>query len=360
MNFLYNSFFNARMSFHKKLIDWFKENRRSFPWRENTKPYNVWLSEIILQQTRAAQGIPYYESFISSFPTVEELALAKEDHVMKIWQGLGYYSRAKNLHATAKTITNQYHGRFPSDFNQIKSLKGIGDYTASAIVSICFEQEQAVVDGNVYRVLSRIFSMDQPIDAYRAHKIYKEKAQDLMKGAPPGDFNQAIMEFGALQCVPKNPNCQGCIFSEDCLGFRQGKVGLLPIKAKKIKVKNRYLNFFVLIDESKNTLLQKREGKGIWQNLYQFPLVETFAKQKDFQKHQVESLLAEHQITSDFVIDKWNDQPIFQKLTHQHLEINFWIVNLFDSSNLGTQSCRIQDYPMPKVLQNFRDKFFIN
>ncbi|MGB2164465.1 MAG: A/G-specific adenine glycosylase [Flavobacteriaceae bacterium] len=342
------------------MLDWYKENRRPFPWRENTKPYNVWLSEIILQQTRAAQGLPYYESFISNFPTVEQLAAAKEDHVMKLWQGLGYYSRARNLHATAKTITHQYHGRFPNDFNQIKSLKGIGDYTASAIASICFGQEQAVVDGNVYRVLSRIFGMDQPIDASGAHKIFKEKAQNLIKGAAPGDFNQAMMEFGALQCVPKNPNCQDCIFKNQCIAFQQAKVGLLPVKANKVKVKNRYLHFFVLIDESKNTLLQKREGNGIWQNLYQFPLIETFAKQKHYQQGQLKSLLAEHQITSDFVIDKWNDEPIFHKLTHQHLEINFWIVKLSESTNLDTQSSQIQDYPMPKVLQNFRDKFFIN
>ncbi len=348
------------MSFHKKLLDWYKENRRPFPWRENTKPYNVWLSEIILQQTRAAQGLPYYESFISNFPTVEQLAAAKEDHVMKLWQGLGYYSRARNLHATAKTITHQYHGRFPNDFNQIKSLKGIGDYTASAIASICFGQEQAVVDGNVYRVLSRIFGMDQPVDASGAHKIFKEKAQNLIKGAAPGDFNQAMMEFGALQCVPKNPNCQDCIFKNQCIAFQQAKVGLLPVKANKVKVKNRYLHFFVLIDESKNTLLQKREGNGIWQNLYQFPLIETFAKQKHYQQGQLKSLLAEHHITSDFVIDKWNDEPIFHKLTHQHLEINFWIVKLSESTNLDTQSSQIQDYPMPKVLQNFRDKFFIN
>lgn len=348
------------MSFQKKLLDWFKENRRNFPWRDKAEPYNVWLSEIILQQTRAAQGLPYYESFISNFPTVEKLAGAKEDQVMKLWEGLGYYSRARNLHATAKTITYRYGGRFPSDFDQIKSLRGIGDYTASAIASICFDQEQAVVDGNVYRVLSRIFGIDQPIDASGAHKIFKEKAQQLIKGAPAGDFNQAMMEFGALQCVPKNPNCQDCIFRKDCVAFQQAKVGRLPAKAKKVKVKNRYLHFFVLIDESKNTLLQKRKGKGIWQNLYQFPLIETSAKQKHFENHLLESLLAELKITSDFVLEKWNDRPVFHKLTHQHLEINFWIVKLNHSSNLRTPITRIQDYPMPKVLQNFRDKFFIN
>jgi A/G-specific adenine glycosylase len=348
------------MNFQKKLLDWFKENRRAFPWRENAEPYNVWLSEIILQQTRAAQGLPYYESFISNFPRVEQLAAAKEDHIMKLWQGLGYYSRARNLHATAKIINDQYKGRFPTDFDQIKALKGVGDYTASAIASICFGQEQAVVDGNVYRVLSRIFGMDQPIDVSSAYKIYKEKAQVLMKGAPSGDFNQAMMEFGALQCVPKNPNCQDCIFKTECVAFQQAKVSLLPIKVKKVKVKNRYLHYFVLIDKSKNTLLQKREGKGIWQNLYQFPLIETFAKQKYYQDDQLELLMAKHRITSDFEVDKWNDQPIFHKLTHQHLEINFWIVKLREGTNLDTSMSQIQDYPMPKVLQNFRDKFFIN
>ena len=168
------------------------------------------------------------------------------------------------------------------------------------------------------------------------------------------------MEFGALQCIPKNPNCQVCIFKKDCLAFQIGKVGIFPIKVRKVKVKNRFLHFFVMIDSYKNTLLQKRKEKGIWQNLYQFPLIEIFDKQKKIKKTQIDSLLAEYQITSDFTMEKWNDRPIFQKLTHQHLEINFWILKLKDSANLSTQSSNIQDYPMPKVLQNFRDNFFIN
>ena len=348
------------MNFHKKLLVWYWKNRRPFPWRNNTEPYKVWLSEIILQQTRASQGLPFYKSFISNFPTVEILAAAEEDQVMRLWQGLGYYSRARNLHSTAIIITNQYQGRFPSDFDQIKSLKGVGDYTASAIASICFGQEHAVVDGNVYRVLSRIFGMDQPIDARSSFRIYKEKAQHLMKGSIPGDFNQAIMEFGALQCIPKNPNCQDCIFVKDCVAFNLDKVSLLPIKAKRVKVKNRYFHFFVLVDKFKNTLLHKRDGKDIWQNLYQFPLIETSAKQKHFHKCQLDSLLVKHHISSDFRMKKWNEQPIFQKLTHQHLEINFWIVEVSDNSNLLTQNKEIRDFPMPRVLQNFRDKFFIN
>jgi A/G-specific adenine glycosylase len=348
------------MSFQNKLLHWFDENRRSFPWRENKEPYNVWLSEIILQQTRAAQGLPYYESFISTFPTISELARASEDEVMQLWQGLGYYSRARNLHATAIEVTDCYDGKFPDDFDQIKSLKGIGDYTASAISSICFDQDQAVVDGNVYRVLSRVFGMDQPIDASGAHKIFKKKAQQLMKGAPPGDFNQAMMEFGALQCVPKSPNCSECIFQTECLAFGQGKVSSLPIKTKKVKVKNRYLHYFVLIDDSKNTLLEKRKGKGIWQNLYQFPLIETFEKQNNFTSQELELLLKKYHIEADYIMEKWNDLPVIHKLTHQLLEINFWIVRLNEGSNLNIQCNKTKDYAMPRVLQNFRDKFFIN
>ena len=348
------------MSFQKKLIQWFKENRRLFPWRENTNPYSVWLSEIILQQTRVAQGLPYYKRFISAFPTITDLARASEKEILRLWQGLGYYSRARNLHATAKQITEQYNGKFPKDFTTIKNFKGIGDYTASAICSICFDQEQAVVDGNVYRLLSRIYGIDQAIDSSGAHKLFKQKAQILMKGAHPGNFNQAMMEFGALQCVPKNPNCQDCIFGSNCVAFKQGKVNLLPLKSKKIKVKSRYLHYFVPIDALKNTLIEKRKGKGIWQNLYQFPMIETQKKQEYFDEVEIKSLLTKHKIVGDFEITKWNLQPIFHKLTHQNLEINFWIVKLSKRGNLGTAIGDIQNYPMPKILQKFRDKFFIN
>ena len=341
-------------------MSWFDENRRPFPWRENKNPYSVWLSEIILQQTRAQQGLPYFQKFISTYPDVQALANAPEDHVMKLWQGLGYYSRARNLHATAKIISEHYGGKFPDDFHQIKRLKGIGDYTASAIASICFGEEQAVVDGNVYRVLSRIFGMHHPIDTSKAHQYFKAKAQSLMKGASPGEFNQAMMEFGALQCVPKNPDCEGCPFKNECLAYKRGKVDLLPIKAKKVKIKNRYFHFFVLVDRANNTLLEKRHGKGIWQNLYQFPLIETFKNQKKFTQKELKSLLDQFDIKSDYQLKKWNKQAILHKLTHQHLEINFWIVKLSSSENLSITMNQISDFPMPKALQNFRDNFFSN
>ena len=235
------------MSFHKKLLRWFRYHRRPFPWRENNNPYNVWLSEIILQQTRAAQGLPYYQKFVNAFPKIDYLAKAGQDDILKLWQGLGYYSRAINLHATAQQIVNDYQGRFPKDFEEIKKLRGIGDYTASAIVSICFGQKQAVVDGNVYRVLSRIFGIGTPIDNYNAYRIFKQKSNELMQEAPPGEYNQALMEFGALQCVPK-PNCEDCVFINDCVAFQQDRVSLLPFKSKKTSIKLRFFNYIVIID----------------------------------------------------------------------------------------------------------------
>jgi A/G-specific adenine glycosylase len=348
------------MTFQKKLLRWFEENQRPFPWRKNNDPYGVWLSEIILQQTRAAQGLPYFERFMATFPTVRQLAEASEDRVLKLWEGLGYYSRARNLHATAREILYRYEGEFPQDFEEIKRLKGIGDYTASAIASICFGQVQAVVDGNVYRLLSRVFGIDVPIDTSGAHKIFKSKAQSLMKGALPGDFNQAIMEFGALQCVPKNPCCEGCVFKNQCVAFQQGKVGALPVKAKKIKVSQRYLHFFVLTDGLKNTVLEKRENKGIWQNLYQFPLIETKESHEKVENEAYLTLLRKHHVQGTPRLEKWNDHPIIHKLTHQALEIHFWIVHVDQGKPLAISTQSLFEYPMPKVLQNFRDKFFIN
>ena len=347
------------MNFQKKLLLWFEENRRLFPWRESNRPYNVWLSEIILQQTRAVQGLPYYQKFIAAFPNIESLAQADEQLVLKLWQGLGYYSRARNLHATAKIIVNEYKGKFPDDFDQIKRLKGIGDYTASAIVSICFGQHQAVVDGNVFRVISRVFGMDTPIDASGSHKIFKNKAHLLMKGAPPGDFNQAMMEFGALQCTPKNPDCKGCIFSKDCIAYQQNRVASLPVKAKRIKIKKRFLSYIILIDGDKKTVLEKRINKDIWRNLYQFPLVERSSNEV-LKKESLNKLLSKHRIDQDYSLEKWNEDPIVHKLTHQHLEIDFWILKTVKKGLLDVDWSSLDDYPVPKVIQNFKENFFIN
>ena len=347
------------MSFHKKLLGWFLNHRRPFPWREKINPYKVWLSEIILQQTRASQGLPYYQKIINAFPKIDYLAMAGQDDILKLWQGLGYYSRAINLHATAKQIVNEYEGKFPKDFIEIKKLKGIGDYTASAIVSICFGQKQAVVDGNVYRVLSRIFGMDTPIDNYNAHRIFKKKSTELMQEAPPGEYNQALMEFGALQCIPK-PNCEGCIFIDDCVAFQQDRVSSLPVKSKKINIKIRFFNYIVIIDEQNKTILEKRTAKDIWRNLYQFPLIEQYNGLETLRESSLKKLLSKYNIDEHCLIEKWNENPIIHKLTHQHLKINFWILKLQSSKKLNIEWSKVDSYPMPKVLENFKENFFIN
>lgn len=256
------------------LIKWYNNNKRELPWRETTDPYIIWISEIILQQTRVSQGFDYFVRFTTKFPTVAALANAKEDEIMKLWQGLGYYSRARNLHATAKIIMNEYNSIFPRHYKDILTLKGIGEYTAAAIASFAFNEPYAVVDGNVYRVLSRIFAIDEPIDTSTGIKTFKQLAQSLLNENEPGLHNQAIMEFGALQCVPVSPDCNSCPLSILCLAYARNRVKLYPVKKGKTKVRSRYFHYFD-ISSGDHTYLHKRTAKDIWQNLYELPLIET-------------------------------------------------------------------------------------
>lgn len=276
------------MIFSKILTHWYSNNKRDFPWRQTKDPFRIWLSEIILQQTQVKQGLPYYEAFVSTYSTVFELANANESDVLKLWQGLGYYSRARNLHATAKYIANECDGIFPNNYKDLLKLKGIGDYTASAISSICFNEVSAVVDGNVYRVLSRYFGIETPINSAKGIKEFKQLAQELIDKNKPAEFNQAIMEFGAIQCKPSNPDCSVCPFNSSCVALQKNMIGLLPIKLKANKVKKRYFNFLVFVSTNRKTILEKREGKGIWQNLYQFPLIES-DKSLDYKKFRMRS-----------------------------------------------------------------------
>ena len=263
------------MSFAPKILNWYREHQRDLPWRQTRDPYRVWLSEIILQQTRVAQGMPYYLSFVETFPTVYDLAEAPEEQVLKLWQGLGYYSRARNLHTTAKMVVSEFDGKFPHTYEELKTLKGVGDYTASAIASFCFDVPEPVVDGNVYRVLSRYFGVDLPINSTEGITYFKELAREVMDAENIRDYNQGIMEFGAIQCAPKKPYCLLCPLQESCVALKENKVDILPIKLNKTKVRNRYFNYLVWLDGNGNTVLEQRKGKGIWQNLYQFPLLET-------------------------------------------------------------------------------------
>lgn len=345
------------MRFSDILIHWYSINKRDLPWRDTKEPYAIWLSEIILQQTQVKQGLPYYKAFLEKYPTVFDLANANESEVLKLWQGLGYYSRARNLHGTAKSIASDFYGDFPDNYKDLLKLKGVGDYTASAIASICFSEAAAVVDGNVYRVLSRYFGIETPINSSKGAKEFKGLAQELIDKERPAEFNQAIMEFGAIQCTPKTPNCHICPFNMGCLAFNNKRIDDLPVKIKSAKAKKKYFNFLVLISEDSKTFLHKREGRGIWQNLYQFPLVETKAE-VDFEtfKETIRSHTLLKQI--DYDLSLYNDAPIIHKLSHQHLYTKFWILKvqkLIIDEAISVDE--VQSLPVPILIGNFIENF---
>ncbi len=324
------------------------------PWRNTKDPYRIWLSEIILQQTRVAQGLPYYERFIEAFPTVQDLAAASEEEVLKLWQGLGYYSRGRNLHFTAQYITNELQGVFPNTYKELLKLKGVGDYTASAIASICFNRPTAVVDGNVYRVLSRVYGIDTPINSTQGIKEFKALAQELIDTNQPANFNQAIMEFGAIQCKPQNPYCLHCVFQEECVAFRQNKIKELPVKIKKLNIKKRYFNYLVFVSRDQKTLFNQRTGKGIWQGLFEFPMLEMDAEEVRFRESApLKELLSNYNVNS---LEKYNEKPILHKLSHQHLSITFWIV-LVDNLDEGIPISTLKGFPTPVVIANFIEAF---
>lgn len=344
------------MIFSKTLTNWYSVNKRGLPWRETKNAYYIWLSEIILQQTQVKQGLPYYHKFIEQFPTVFQLAEADESEVLKLWQGLGYYSRARNLHSASKYIVEELKGVFPSTYKDILKLKGVGDYTASAIASICFNEPTAVVDGNVYRVLSRYFGIDTPINSTKGIKAFKQLAQELIDSDNPADFNQAIMEFGAMQCKPQSPDCSVCPFNASCIALAKNTIKELPVKLKKVKVKKRYFNFLVCISEDDKTVLEQRKGKGIWEGLYQFPLIET---ETDVDYDSFLNNVNKHPliIEQDFELTLYNSESIIHKLSHQHLYTKFWIVNLKSLPKNAVATSDIKDYAVPVLISNFIKNF---
>ncbi len=258
----------------KELLKWYATHKRPLPWRETRNPYKIWISEVILQQTRVAQGMDYYLRFVERFPAVSSLAAASQDEVLKYWQGLGYYSRARNLLAAARTIEEKYGGRFPASYQEVRALKGIGDYTAAAICSAAYGMPLAAVDGNVYRVLARIFNIDLPIDSTAGKRYFSELAAAQLDERHPGEYNQAIMDFGALQCTPGTPDCSVCPLEAKCLGLSAGRIGELPVKKGRTAVRGRYFYYFHILCEGR-TWMHRRSGKDIWQGLYEFPLIET-------------------------------------------------------------------------------------
>ncbi len=259
-------------NFSLRLLEWYGNNGRQLPWRQTTDPYRIWISEVILQQTRVAQGYDYFLRFIQRFPDVMSLAAASEDEVLRLWQGLGYYSRARNLHAAALQIRQL--GHFPDTYEDIRRLKGVGDYTAAAIASLAFGLPHAVVDGNVFRVLARYFGIDTPIDSSAGRRLFAALAQEMLVSERPADYNQAIMDFGALQCVPKSPQCEACPLSETCQAFAEGRVGQLPVKQHVARVRERFFTY-VYVRCKGEILLQRRPAGDIWQGLYQPAMLES-------------------------------------------------------------------------------------
>ena len=342
-----------------KITRWYLEHKRDLPWRDIKDPYLIWLSEIILQQTRVDQGISYYIKFASEFPSVCDLASAPEEKVLKLWQGLGYYSRARNLHAAARYIQRELNGKFPSEYKEILKLKGVGEYTAAAIASFAFDQCHAVVDGNVYRVLSRVFGIDTPIDSTKGKKQFSELANSLISRKDPGTYNQAVMEFGAMHCKPRNAGCNECPLGGICAAKQKGIVDELPVKSKSIRTRDRFFNYLVL-EHKGNVLLNKRTAKDIWQNLYDFPLIETA------QAIETEELMAAPELQElagkeGFVINKVSS-TYKHILSHQVIYARFWEISLkkkykVKENKLIVSEPELEDYAVPRLVETYlRDR----
>jgi A/G-specific adenine glycosylase len=346
------------MSFSKFLIQWYLQNKRDLPWRKNSHPYPVWLSEIMLQQTRVAQGLPYFLRFIKAFPTVNDLAAAPEEKVLHLWQGLGYYSRARNLHATAKQVAFELGGTFPNSYAGLLKLKGIGEYTAAAIASISYGEAVPVVDGNVYRVLSRYFGITTDISSSGAKKEFTALAATLLPASKAADFNQAMMEFGALQCVPKSPDCTICIFNDTCVAYNTGRVNELPIKLKKQKVTNRYFNYIVIQDANGRTLINRRGDKGIWHGLYEFPLLETETALSEEETELLIKSFGGLGFTPEN-IRPINAEPVIHKLSHQKLHVRFWAVGTNQALPEAVDTQHLKTIPLPIVLHNFAERHWL-
>ncbi len=342
------------------LLDWYAQSHRPMPWKGEKNPYLVWLSEIILQQTRVEQGWPYFERFRDKYPTVSDLANAPEDEVMKLWEGLGYYSRARNLHFTAKYIAKELHGVFPTTYEGILALKGVGPYTAAAISSFAYDLPHAVVDGNVYRVLSRYFGIRTPIDSTNGKKQFAQLADELLDEKQAAVYNQAIIDFGATHCTPKLPKCTTCPLQEHCMAGLEGQATAYPVKEKKIVKRTRYFHYLIW-ESSEGLLLQKRQHKDIWQNLYEFPMIETEGNLEieGLQASDLYQALA----TKESVDLQGASRPFKQQLTHQTIIAVFWEFQVKgplvdnNSNYIITPRENLSKFAFPKIIDRYlRDK----
>jgi len=349
--------------FQEKLLEWYHPSDRPLPWKAIKNPYYIWLSEIILQQTRVEQGLPYYERFVAKYPTVVDLANAPQDEVYKLWEGLGYYSRARNLHAAAKMIVNDHQAVFPTTYKDIRALKGVGEYTAAAIASFAYDLPYAVVDGNVYRVLSRFFGIETAIDSTTGKKEFRQLADQLLDKNNPAQYNQAIMDFGATHCKPKKPLCETCLHQSECTAWKKQLVNVLPLKAKKIKKRKRYFYYFIM-EDADTVLLQKRGSKDIWGDLYEFPMIELNAL--------VEGLFLEERLRAALQEQKWfedsdvvfeNVSSVYkQTLSHQQIHALFIKTaqpkDFFREKNnsIRIERKKIKNFAFPRIITNYLEK----
>ncbi|MFK7049853.1 A/G-specific adenine glycosylase [Flavobacterium columnare] len=340
------------MNFSDTIIAWYQLHKRDLPWRKTTEPYLIWLSEIILQQTRVNQGLPYYQAFTKEYPKIQDLARAEEQEVLKLWQGLGYYSRARNLHATAKYLTEYNDGIFPNNYQDLQKLKGIGEYTAAAIASFSYNECVPVIDGNVYRVIARYFGLDLDISLPKTKKSFFQLASEIINPNEPAQFNQAIMEFGALQCTPQNPNCTICPIQNSCYALSTNNITNLPFKTKKTKITNRYFHYLLIIDQKQKALYQQRTQKDIWQNLYELPLFETLKKEKI---SEIKNRISE-QYSNSKSITLLEHEQIIHKLSHQNLDINFWKIELCTDHEVGLSYNELKKLPTPIIIHNFLER----
>lgn len=342
--------------FTQRLLEWQLQNPRQLPWKNTTDAYTIWLSEIILQQTRVAQGLPYFLRFIEKYPTVVDLANASEDEVLLLWEGLGYYARARNMHQTARWISAQLNGVFPQTYEGIRGLKGVGDYTAAAIASFAFGLPYAVVDGNVYRVLSRYFGITTPIDTLAGKKQFADLAQTLLSAHNPGLFNQAMMDFGSLQCKPLNPDCPACPMQTSCIAYSTNQVSQLPVKSKKLLRKDRFFSYLVLTTPNGGLLLKKRTENDIWKNLYEFPLLETETEIPN------EQLLKQHLGSINWlpaITVLYSTGRYKQLLTHQTIYARFFETTATQINPFVQQGFievapeEINRYAFPKIINTY-------
>jgi A/G-specific adenine glycosylase len=345
-------------TFRTSLLEWYNPERRNLPWKQSSSAYHIWLSEIILQQTRVDQGTPYYLKFIDLYPTISDLAAAPEEEVMKSWEGLGYYSRARNLHAAAKQVVVDFNGQFPSNYENILLLKGVGPYTAAAIASFAYNLPYAVLDGNVFRVLSRYFGIDIPVDTTEGKKYFSRLAQDCLDIHQPAKYNQAIMDFGALVCTPANPTCSVYPLSSNCKAFLQNRQRELPIKSKKIVRQDRCFTFFV-IHNGHSVFIEKRKDDDIWKSLYQFPCIEA---------DKLDPSLTPSDAGWDIPFESISISPVFkQMLTHRNIFAQFLEVNLrsngivpeaFENQYQRIPYSELVHYPFPKIIREYlSDRF---